>query len=282
MKTGISGLVWVLILALVLGSVSLSVAANAPKMKYKDYLAELERWKAREQTARNSIAQEEAAIADLRSQIQQVQTQIDAVWEEIFKLLGITRADFEKFQADLTQLENKVRELQALAPEQLYQRKAEIDEAQSTLNTMRGNPCAMIPRIDRRLAALQRDLDAVKARVPAPRSETYSVVRGDCLWRIAAKPKFYSDPYKWLRIWSSNLDRISNPDRIYPGQNLSIPFEIDRNQYLVVRGDWLGKIAGYSQVYGNAFQWKRLYEANNRMISDPNRIYPEMILTVPR
>jgi nucleoid-associated protein YgaU len=109
------------------------------------------------------------------------------------------------------------------------------------------------------------------------------VVRGDCLWRIAAKPKIYNDPYKWLRIWSANLDKISNPNLIYPGQNFTILREIDsRTQYIVVRGDFLKKIAGYPQIYGDPFQWKKIYEANKRMIKDPHVIYPEMILAIPR
>jgi nucleoid-associated protein YgaU len=274
--------IWVLVLVLVMTSLPYNAFANPQKMKYKDYLVELERWKAREQAARNSIANEEAQIVDLRKQIQQTEANIDKTWDEIFALLGITRQDYERFITELTDLENQVRGLKALTPEQLYQRKSEIEAADLKLKTLLASPCALIPRVERRLAALQRDLDAIKSRVPAPRSEIYSVIRGDCLWRIAGKPKIYNDPYKWLRIWSSNLDKISNPDLIYPGQNLTIPFEIGQNQYLVVRGDWLAKISGYPQVYGNAFQWTRLYEANKRMISDPNVIYPEMILTIPR
>jgi nucleoid-associated protein YgaU len=282
MKQAISSYIWVLILALVLISLPLNAFAAPQKMKYKDYLVELERWKARETAARTSIAEEDASIADLRVQIQKTEADIEATWDEIFKMLGVTRQDYEKFQNDVSQLESKVRGLQALSPEQLYQRKSEIDDAQKTLDGLRGNPCAMIPRMEKRLDALQRDIDGIRARVPAPRSEMYSVVRGDYLWKIAKKPNLYNDPYKWLRIWSANLDKISNPDLIYPGQNLVVPFEVDRNQYLVVRGDWLAKIAGYPQVYGNAFQWTRVYEANKRMIADPNLIYPEMILTIPR
>ena len=274
---------WVSVLVLLMVLLPLSTYANPQKMKYKDYLVELERWKAREQAARTSIADEQVIIDNLKKQIQDTDTQIDKTWDEIFALLGITRADYEKFQKELSDLESKVRSLQALTPEQLYQRKAEVDEADNTLQRLFKSPCALIPRIERRLNALQRDIGALKARIPAPKSEIYSVVRGDCLWRIAAKPKIYNDPYKWLRIWSANLDKISNPDLIYPGQNFTILRDIDsRTQYIVVRGDFLKKIAGYPQIYGDPFQWKRIYEANKRMIKDPGVIYPEMILAIPR
>lgn len=45
----------------------------------------------------------------------------------------------------------------------------------------------------------------------------------DCLWNIAKKPKFYGDPWKWKRIYKANLDKIKDPDLIYPGQRLIIP-----------------------------------------------------------
>jgi nucleoid-associated protein YgaU len=274
---------WVSVLVLLMVSLPLSTYANPQKMKYKDYLVELERWKAREQAARTSIADEQAKIDALKKQIDDVNGKIDNTWNEIFSLLGITRQDYEKFQQDLTNLESKVHSLQALTPEQLYQRKSEIDDADKTLQGLFKSPCALIPRMERRLNALQRDIEALKARVPAPKSDIYTVVRGDCLWRIAAKPKIYNDPYKWLRIWSANLDKISNPNLIYPGQNFTILREIDsRTQYIVVRGDFLKKIAGYPQIYGDPFQWKKIYEANKRMIKDPHVIYPEMILAIPR
>jgi nucleoid-associated protein YgaU len=282
MKYTTGSLIWVAVLALILVSLPLNVMAQTQKMKYKDYLAELERWRAREQVARTAIAEENVRQDELRAQIQDVEAETQSVWDEIFALLGVTRQDYEQFQQELGDLESQVRGLQALSPEQLYQRRDEIDAAEEKFGELRGNPCALIPRDERRLNAVGREIEALKARVPGPRSEQYSVVDGDCLWRIAGKARFYNDPYKWLRIWSANLDKIGDPDLIYPQQIFTIPFEVDNNQYIVVRGDWLAKIAGYPHIYGNAFQWTRLYEANNRMISDPSLIYPEMILTIPR
>ena len=218
MKYTTGSLIWVAVLALILVSLPLNVMAQTQKMKYKDYLAELERWRAREQVARAAIAEEDALQADLRDQIQQVDAETESVWDEIFALLGVTRQDYEQFQGELADLESQVRGLQALSPEQLYQRRDEVDAAEEKFGDLRGNPCALIPRDERRLNALARDIEALKARIPGPRSEQYSVVSGDCLWRIAGKSRFYSDPYKWLRIWSANLDKINDPDLIFPQQ----------------------------------------------------------------
>lgn len=57
---------------------------------------------------------------------------------------------------------------------------------------------------------------------PAPvSSQTYTVVKGDCLWNIAKK--FYGNGSKYTVIYNANKDKIKNPNLIYPGQVLTIP-----------------------------------------------------------
>lgn len=58
---------------------------------------------------------------------------------------------------------------------------------------------------------------------PAPSaSQTYTVVRGDCLWNIAKR--FYGNGAKYTVIYNANKGVIGgNPNLIYPGQVLTIP-----------------------------------------------------------
>ncbi|MGL4524667.1 MAG: LysM peptidoglycan-binding domain-containing protein [Spirochaetia bacterium] len=54
----------------------------------------------------------------------------------------------------------------------------------------------------------------------------YTVVLGDCLWRISLKPEIYNDAYRWPKIYMANRRKFhqqDNPDLIYPGQVFSIP-----------------------------------------------------------
>jgi len=57
--------------------------------------------------------------------------------------------------------------------------------------------------------------------------KTYTVrlipERRDCLWRIAGYSFIYNNPYLWPLIWIANLDIVTNPDLIFPGQILIIP-----------------------------------------------------------
>jgi len=49
--------------------------------------------------------------------------------------------------------------------------------------------------------------------------------------------------------------------------------------YEVVSGDTLSAIA--KREYGNANEWRRIFEANRDVIDDPDRIYPGQKLKIP-
>lgn len=50
---------------------------------------------------------------------------------------------------------------------------------------------------------------------------SHSVVKGDTLWGISAK--YYGTPWVWDRLWQANKAQNPDPNRIYPGQQLTIP-----------------------------------------------------------
>ncbi len=54
-----------------------------------------------------------------------------------------------------------------------------------------------------------------------PANRTHVVTTGDTLWGLSGR--YYNDPYKWGKIYNANLDTVSNPDRIYPSEELIIP-----------------------------------------------------------
>lgn len=51
--------------------------------------------------------------------------------------------------------------------------------------------------------------------------QTYTVQKGDCLWKIAKQ--FYGNGADYPKIFNANADQISNPNLIYPGQVITIP-----------------------------------------------------------
>lgn len=49
--------------------------------------------------------------------------------------------------------------------------------------------------------------------------------------------------------------------------------------HTVVKGDNLSKIAKH--YYGNANEWKRIFEANRDILKDPDKIFPGQTLKIP-
>lgn len=54
------------------------------------------------------------------------------------------------------------------------------------------------------------------------------------------------------------------------------------DNYAVKSGDYLSKIASYSNIYGDASKWGIIYRANRDQIKDPNLIQVGMDLKIPR
>ena len=70
-------------------------------------------------------------------------------------------------------------------------------------------------------ASVEAQRETVSSPAPAA-AQTYTVVKGDCLWNIAKK--FYGNGSKYTVIYNANKSVIGgNPNLIYPGQVLTIP-----------------------------------------------------------
>ncbi|MCK4549569.1 MAG: LysM peptidoglycan-binding domain-containing protein [Candidatus Krumholzibacteria bacterium] len=109
----------------------------------------------------------------------------------------------------------------------------------------------------------------------------YKLIYGECLWTVAGYEQIYGDPLKWTRLWRGNTDMIEDPDWVLAGWTLQVPRSWPR-KHMVMQDEWLAKIAGYWEVYDNYRQWPVLFEANRERINDPDLIFPEQELIVPR
>jgi nucleoid-associated protein YgaU len=111
--------------------------------------------------------------------------------------------------------------------------------------------------------------------------KTWKIRPGDCLWNLASYEEIYKDPLKWPRIWRSNEQLIEDPDWVLAGWEVKIPREYPVN-HKVYREEWLAKIAGYWEIYNDYKKWPVIYEANKGKIKDPDLIFPNEELVIPR
>jgi len=269
-----------MILLLVFSSVAFGQEERKIKMdEYKSMLASVQE---REAAANERIAQLEIDIAALKKEIAETQAEIDAEWEAVYARLGVTQADVEAYRTNLADIESQIDALAALSPEELFRRQDEIDALAKRIQEAKESNIAILTEMENKLAEIDGKLANVKAKTPANIYDNYTVVRGDYLWKISKRADIYGDPYQWIRIYSVNKDMIKDPNLIHPDWVLKIARGVGRNEHLVVKGEWLGQIAGYSKVYSDPTKWTKLYQANKDLISDPNLIYPHQVLQVPR
>ena len=113
----------------------------------------------------------------------------------------------------------------------------------------------------------------------------YTVVAGDNLSMIAAR---YG--HSWQELWTLNRDRVSNPDKIFPGLKLRVwgttpgavtnaqPAPADNTRYHTVQpGENLSSIAAKYGLPSYVILW----EANKDQIPDPNLIRLNQKLRIP-
>jgi nucleoid-associated protein YgaU len=59
--------------------------------------------------------------------------------------------------------------------------------------------------------------------IPNKETNVHVVHPGESLWRISRSNLVYGSGARWKRIYEENRERISDPNRIFPGQELTIP-----------------------------------------------------------
>jgi nucleoid-associated protein YgaU len=247
-------------------------------MKMDEYYAEYQKWEKRLNDANAAIASEEAAIAKLQADIQAADAEYANCWNKIYEMLGTDEAGYNAYVQKCKDLENAVNAFGNLSAEEMANRISELDDYEAQLAELRKSKISLGPEP---YSILQRVENAInRAREKANSvSIKYTVIRGDYLWKISGMQNHYSNPMKWMLIYSSNREQINDPNLIYPKQIFTIPKFQKPGTYWVKPGEDLTAIA---KSKGNAFSWRTLYEANKDIIGeDPNMVYPHTVLKMP-
>ncbi len=169
------------------------------------------------------------------------------------------------------------------AQSRIEELQAQVNDLQEKLNACQSELEAMkneLTPIDQEIEAVRNEINSLKEELAKYPSE-YEVKKGDFLAKIAEYPFIYGTYKAWPRIYRANLDKIKDPNLIYPGWKLKIPHGLDKT-YTVIKGDYLRKIAKFWWIYRDEMQWKRIYEANKDKIKNPDLIYPGQVFVIPR
>lgn len=169
---------------------------------------------------------------------------------------------------------------------------ANLESASSDASSEAGSVQSQLSSLNDEIQRLESQFDEANAEVSDLQEEiawyeglptVYVVQPGDFLQKISGYENIYNDPTKWTRIYFANRDMLleEGPNWIYPDWELNIPRDWP-SSWTVRQDEYLGRIAGYWEIYDDATQWTRIYEANRDQVSDPDMIWPGWELSIPR
>jgi len=224
-------------------------------------------------------------IADLRARIAAVDSEYEVVYNRILDGLGITRADVDAARRRLEEYNRRVDNWNRMSDTELWNNATAVRQTINEYEEFKQTNVAKAPdfrndivELNRKIVNLEANLDRVR---PKYYEDSYTVVRGDFLAKIAGYSFIYDDSSKWGIIYRANRDQITDPNLIYVDQVLKIPRGLP-DTWKVYRGESLWRIASYPEVYGKGIEWPRIYRENQDQIKDPDMIYPNQIFRIPR
>ena len=260
---------------------ALPLFAQEEEMTMEEYQIQLAEWAKREADANAAIVTVDAEIKVLKEQIAQTDDAIANEWQEIYALVGTDEAGVKAYKSTLNDFEAEIDGLASLSPEELFKRRKEIDLLEEKLGEYRNNKISLLSEMQDKLAVIEGKISQLRASLPKADFDEYTVIKGDYLWKIAGKDDVYDDPYQWIRIYTYNKDQIKDADLIYADQIFKIQKSCADNEYLVVKNDWLAKIAGKAEIFNDPTKWTKILEANKDVIQDKDLIYPHQVLILP-
>lgn len=141
---------------------------------------------------------------------------------DLYALVGTTKSGVADFRKKFEETEKKINGKVGTPADA---RKMYFDEISK-------DKARCLPEFQDRYASMKKKLEDWEVK---PTEACYTVVKGDCLWKIS-KMK-YGSPYYWPAIWDANKNgvanadalknarhkKVTNPNLIYPGQCMKIP-----------------------------------------------------------
>ena len=205
--------------------VSLQTVFAQEEMTKNAWEADMKEYTAKRTDLQNQLSSLTTEIGNLQSQSEKLAADLRSCEDALYAMLGVTRAEVEAFEKELTDMGNRVAQLQRMSDAELLNHRDEIERMNNRLKEMAASKIALIPRYGERVTSLQDNVAALMKSLS--REKMYTVGTWsrdrDCLWNIAKKKDIYDNAWLWPKIWQGNRDKIKDPDLIKPKWVLKIP-----------------------------------------------------------
>jgi nucleoid-associated protein YgaU len=209
---------------------SATVVFAQEEMTKDEWEAQVKDYTAKRNDLKAKLDKLEADIKTLMATSSQKDADIAKCEDELYAIVGATRAEVEAYRSKVNALENQVAELTRLSNQDLWNRRTEVDARQNDKNELAKSKISLLTEFWDKLASIQQKIDGLRstlASIAATMEKWYTVGTWskdrDCLWNIAKKKDIYDNAFMWPKIWQGNRDKIRDPDIIRPGWKLKIP-----------------------------------------------------------
>ena len=129
---------------------------------------------------------------------------------------------------------------------------------------------------------LQGEVDRVAAEMNAARQEASRATTGAKAAADAARVADARTPQAGRQSQQAQVrtEQGEMQTSEFKPQAASIPPPVTFIRYVVKRGDTLPKIAARSEIYGDAHQWMRIYEANTEVVGRDRKLQTGLVLLI--
>jgi hypothetical protein len=184
-------------------------------------------------------------IENLKANLSLKSDEVQKAENSFYSTLGMNKSELEDFNKKFNETEKKI----------LNRTGNPADARKFYFNEITASKAKCLPDYWSRYVTMKQKLEQwEKDSQIAVKEDKYTVIKGDCLWRIAGKKEIYGNPKYWPKIWEANEDgvisapknvphKITNPNLIYPGQVLRIPKLTDEDLKKLVDNTYITKNA---------------------------------------
>ncbi len=214
-------------------------AASGEKMEYeKEYLPRIQKAQDRLKKAEEDVKAEEAKLEASKTKNADLEAKIAQAWTDIYTMIQSDKAGVDAFRNELNAFDKDIKTFGALPAEELFKRKAELDQMDVKLKNFRADKRSALTEFYNKLNNMEQTIKSIRSSIVVPYVTSYTVTKGDNLWKISGKKDIYDDPFKWPTIYKNNKETIQKwqkkynaqlkegqreEDLIYPDQEFTIP-----------------------------------------------------------
>jgi LysM repeat protein len=216
-------LVALLVLSLTLG-VKLAAFAQdegAPELTEEEWQKQMDEYTAKKNELAGKLDQLSKDIDFLKKNNSEQDAAVVKAEEDLYSSVGSTKSGVADFRKKFEAVEKTINK-----------KEGKKEDAIKMFAEIEASKIKCLPEFYDRYKKMKAALDAWGEVVK--KESGYTVVKGDCLYKIAGKKEIYNNVKMWPVLWEANekgvvnappkvSKTIKNPNLIYPGQVLKVP-----------------------------------------------------------